>query len=334
MKGLLMINLGSPDSTSIKDVRRYLDEFLMDERVIGKSYWFRWFLVKVIILNTRPRKSAKAYKKIWWKEGSPLIVLSKRLFDKVTKLVNFPVALAMRYGSISIFKGLKELDDKGVKNITVLPLYPHYAMSSYETVVEKVKDEVKTNFPHLKIKTVEPFYNDKKYIDLLCKKIKSTISKIEYDHILFSYHGIPISHLKISDPTNSHCYKVKDCCNNHSDAHKFCYKHQVLETTELVIKKLKIDKNKYSNAFQSRLPNEAWLKPYTDDELVRLAKEGKKKLVIVTPAFVTDCLETLEEIAMEGKEEFLEAGGESYHYVPCLNDDDDWAKLISKWSDK
>tara|TARA_B100000214_G_scaffold335996_1_gene279638 strand:- start:492 stop:1496 length:1005 start_codon:yes stop_codon:yes gene_type:complete len=334
MKGLLMINLGSPDSTSIKDVRRYLDEFLMDERVIGKSYWFRWFLVKVIILNTRPRKSAKAYKKIWWKEGSPLIVLSKRLFDKVTKLVNFPVALAMRYGSISIFKGLKELDDKGVKNITVLPLYPHYAMSSYETVVEKVKDEVKTNFPHLKIKTVEPFYNDKKYIDLLCKKIKSTISKIEYDHILFSYHGIPISHLKISDPTNSHCYKVKDCCNNHSDAHKFCYKHQVLETTELVIKKLKIDKNKYSNAFQSRLPNEAWLKPYTDDELVRLAKEGKKKLVIVTPAFVTDCLETLEEIAMEGKEEFLEAGGESYHYVPCLNDDEDWAKLISKWSDK
>ena len=329
-----MINLGSPDSTSIKDVRRYLDEFLMDERVIGKSYWFRWFLVKVIILNTRPRKSAKAYKKIWWKEGSPLIVLSKRLFDKITKLVKFPVALAMRYGSISIFKGLKELDDKGVKNITVLPLYPHYAMSSYETVVEKVKDEVKTNFPHLKIKTVEPFYNDKKYIDLLCKKIKSTISKIEYDHILFSYHGIPISHLKISDPTNSHCYKVKDCCNNHSDAHKFCYKHQVLETTELVIKKLKIDKNKYSNAFQSRLPNEAWLKPYTDDELVRLAKEGKKKLVIVTPAFVTDCLETLEEIAMEGKEEFLEAGGESYHYVPCLNDDDDWAKLISKWSDK
>tara|TARA_A100001388_G_C28731720_1_gene481831 strand:+ start:28 stop:1032 length:1005 start_codon:yes stop_codon:yes gene_type:complete len=334
MKGLLMINLGSPDSTSIKDVRKYLDEFLMDERVIGKSYWFRWFLVKVIILNTRPRKSAKAYKKIWWKEGSPLIVLSKRLFDKVTKLVKFPVALAMRYGSISIFKGLKELDDKGVKNITVLPLYPHYAMSSYETVVEKVKDEVKTNFPHLKIKTVEPFYNDKKYIDLLCKKIKSTISKIEYDHILFSYHGIPISHLKISDPTNSHCYKVKDCCNNHSDAHKFCYKHQVLETTELVIKKLKIDKNKYSNAFQSRLPNEAWLKPYTDDELVRLAKEGKKKLVIVTPAFVTDCLETLEEIAMEGKEEFLEAGGESYHYVPCLNDDDDWAKLISKWSNK
>lgn len=334
MKGLLMINLGSPDSTSVKDVKKYLDEFLMDERVIGKSYWFRWFLVKVIILNTRPKKSAKAYKKIWWKEGSPLIVLSRRLFDKVLKLVKFPVALAMRYGSISIINGLKELDEKGVKNVTVLPLYPHYAMSSYETVVEKVKDEVKTNFPHLKIKTVKPFYKEKNYIDLLCNKIKATIDKIDYDHILFSYHGIPISHLKISDPTNSHCYKVKNCCSVHSKAHEFCYKHQVIETTEAVINKLKIDKNKYSNAFQSRLPNEAWLKPYTDDELVRLAKEGKKRLVIVTPAFVTDCLETLEEIAMEGKEEFLEAGGESYHYVPCLNDDDDWATLISKWANK
>jgi ferrochelatase len=332
MKGLLMINLGSPDSTDVKDVKKYLDEFLMDERVIGKSYWFRWFLVKVIILNTRPKKSAKAYKKIWWNEGSPLIVLSKRLFNKVLKLVNFPVSLAMRYGSISIFKGLKELDEKGVKNITVLPLYPHYAMSSYETVVEKVYEEVKTNFPHLKIKTIKPFYKDKKYIELLSNKIKATIDKVKYDHILFSYHGIPVSHLKISDPTNSHCYKVNNCCSTKSDAHKFCYKHQVLETTEAVIKRLKIDKNKYSNAFQSRLPNEAWLKPYTDDELVRLAKEGKKRMVIVTPAFVTDCLETLEEIEMEGKEEFLEAGGESYHYVPCLNDDNDWAELISKWA--
>ncbi|MAT79266.1 MAG: ferrochelatase [Flavobacteriales bacterium] len=332
MKGFLMINLGSPDSTDVKDVRKYLDEFLMDERVIGKSYWFRWFLVKVIILNTRPKKSAKAYKKIWWKEGSPLIVLSQRLFNKVLKLVNFPVSLAMRYGSISIFNGLKELDEKGVKNITVLPLYPHYAMSSYETVVEKVNDEVKANFPHLKIKTIKPFYKDEKYIELLSNKIKATIDKVEYDHILFSYHGIPVSHLKISDPTNSHCYKVNNCCSTHSDAHQFCYKHQVLETTEAVIKKLKIDKNKYSNAFQSRLPNEAWLKPYTDDELVRLAKTGKKRMVIVTPAFVTDCLETLEEIEMEGKEEFLEAGGESYHYVPCLNDDNDWAELISKWA--
>ena len=327
-----MINLGSPDSTSIPDVKRYLDEFLMDKRVIGKSYWFRWFLVKIIILNTRPRKSAKAYKKIWWKEGSPLIVLSKRLFNKVKKLVKIPVALAMRYGSMSIINGLKELHEIGVNEVIVLPLYPHYAMSSYETVVEKVKKEVRLKFPSIKLKIIDPFYNNKSYIKLLSNKIKETLKKVKYDHILFSYHGIPVSHLKISDTTNKHCYKVKDCCSVKSDAHKTCYKHQVLETTELVVKELKIDKSKYSNAFQSRLPNEAWLKPYTDSELVRLAKKGIKNLVIVTPAFVTDCLETLEEIAMEGKEEFLDSGGKNYYYVPCLNDDKDWSKLISSWA--
>ena len=327
-----MINLGSPDSTSIPDVKRYLDEFLMDKRVIGKSYWFRWFLVKIIILNTRPRKSAKAYKKIWWKEGSPLIVLSKRLFNKVKKLAKIPVALAMRYGSMSIINGLKELHEIGVNEVIVLPLYPHYAMSSYETVVEKVKKEVRLKFPSIKLKIIDPFYNNKSYIKLLSNKIKETLKKVKYDHILFSYHGIPVSHLKISDTTNKHCYKVKDCCSVKSDAHKTCYKHQVLETTELVVKELKIDKSKYSNAFQSRLPNEAWLKPYTDSELVRLAKKGIKNLVIVTPAFVTDCLETLEEIAMEGKEEFLDSGGKNYYYVPCLNDDKDWSKLISSWA--
>ena len=327
-----MINLGSPDSTSIPDVKRYLDEFLMDKRVIGKSYWFRWFLVKIIILNTRPRKSAKAYKKIWWKEGSPLIVLSKRLFNKVKKLVKIPVALAMRYGSMSIINGLKELHEIGVNEVIVLPLYPHYAMSSYETVVEKVKKEVRLNFPSIKLKIIDPFYNNKSYIKLLSNKIKETLKKVKYDHILFSYHGIPVSHLKISDTTNKHCYKVKNCCSVKSDAHKTCYKHQVLETTELVVKELKIDKSKYSNAFQSRLPNEAWLKPYTDSELVRLAKNGIKNLVIVTPAFVTDCLETLEEIAMEGKEEFLDSGGKNYYYVPCLNDDKDLSKLISSWA--
>ena len=327
-----MINLGSPDSTSIPDVKRYLDEFLMDKRVIGKSYWFRWFLVKIIILNTRPRKSAKAYKKIWWKEGSPLIVLSKRLFNKVKKLVKIPVALAMRYGSMSIINGLKELHEIGVNEVIVLPLYPHYAMSSYETVVEKVKKEVRLKFPSIKLKIIDPFYNNKSYIKLLSNKIKETLKKVKYDHILFSYHGIPVSHLKISDTTNKHCYKVKNCCSVKSDAHKTCYKHQVLETTELVVKELKIDKSKYSNAFQSRLPNEAWLKPYTDSELVRLAKKGIKNLVIVTPAFVTDCLETLEEIAMEGKEEFLDSGGKNYYYIPCLNDDKDWSKLISSWA--
>ena len=199
-----MINLGSPDSTSIPDVKKYLDEFLMDERVIGKSYLFRWILVKLVILNIRPKKSAKAYKKIWWKEGSPLIVLSKRLFEKVTKLLDIPVALSMRYGSISINKGLKELIEKGVKDVLVMPLYPHYAMSSYETVTEKVKEEVVNNFPDIELNIVPPIYKNTQYIDLLSSKIHESIKDVKYYHILFSYHGIPISLLKISDPSISH----------------------------------------------------------------------------------------------------------------------------------
>ena len=168
----------------------------------------------------------------------------------------------------------------------------------------------------------------------MVKNIKKNLKGIDYDHILFSYHGIPESHLKISDETNKHCLKVKDCCNINSDVHKKCYRHQVFITTELIVKKLGIDHNKYSNAFQSRLPLQPWLKPYTDKELERLAIEGKKRLVIITPAFVTDCLETLEEIAMEGKEEFLEAGGEFYHYIPCLNDGNGWANVISNWTNR
>ncbi len=231
-----MINLGSPDSTSIKDVKTYLDEFLMDERVIEYSYIFRWLLVKGIILNTRPKKSAAAYKKIWWDEGSPLIVLSKKLFSKVESLVKIPVSLAMRYGSISIHKGLKELESKGVKEVIVLPLYPHYAMSSYETVVEKVNKEISSSFPELKKTIIPPFYDDEDYIDVMCKNISSNIKGIDYDHILFSYHGIPESHIKISDTTKSHCFKEADCCNKNSEAHKTCYRHQVLETTKLIIK--------------------------------------------------------------------------------------------------
>ncbi len=331
MKGLLLINLGSPDSTNIIDVKRYLDEFLMDERVIGKSYLFRYILVKGIILNFRPRKSAAAYKKIWWKEGSPLVVLSRRLEEKVRKLIDIPVALAMRYGSISINKGIQELKDKGVNEITVLPLYPHYAMSSYESVVVKVDEEISKNFSDIKTNIIPAFYNDKLYLKTLVNQIKSHLEKIDYDHILFSYHGIPESHIRISDPTNYHC-KINSCCDKCSVAHNTCYRHQVFQTTKSIVKQLGIKEGAYSNAFQSRLANEPWLKPYTDSELERLAKEGVKKMVVITPAFVTDCLETLEEIAMEAKEEFIEAGGEQFHYIPCLNDNDEWAETIAEWS--
>ena len=313
-----MVNLGSPDSTSVKDVKKYLDEFLMDKRVIGKSYLFRFLLVKGIILNFRPKKSAAAYKKIWWKEGSPLIVLSQRLFDKVKKLITIPAALAMRYGSISIYNGINELDKQGVDEIIVLPLYPHYAMSSYESVVVKVEEEISKNFSHIKTKVIPAFYNDTLYLKAMINNIKFHLKDIDYDYLLFSYHGLPESHLRISDPTNFHC-QGNSCCEKGSVAHNTCYKHQVFETTKSIAKALNLKEGSYSNAFQSRLANEPWLKPYTDSELKRLANKGFKNMVVITPAFVTDCLETLEEIAMEAKEEFIEAGGETFNYIPCLN---------------
>ena len=223
------------------------------------------------------------------------------------------------------------IKDKGVNEITVLPLYPHYAMSSYESVVVKVDEEIEKNFNDIKTNIIPAFYNDKLYLRTLVNQIKSHLDKIDYDHILFSYHGIPESHIRISDPTNHHC-KIGSCCDKGSVAHNTCYRHQVFQTTKSIVKQLGIKEGSYSNAFQSRLANEPWLKPYTDSELERLAKDGVKKMVVITPAFVTDCLETLEEIAMEAKEEFLEAGGEEFHYIPCLNDGDEWAQTIAAWS--
>ena len=330
-KGILLVNLGSPDSTKTKDVRRYLDEFLMDERVIDIAYWKRYLLIKGIIFNTRPKKSAKAYKKIWWKEGSPLVVISERFTKKVAAKLDIPVALGMRYGSMSIKNGIQELHDQGVEEILLIPLYPHYAMSSYETVVEKAKEVNRDDFPNIKINTLPVFYNNPDYITAMSSNIQHHLDGFEYDHILFSYHGIPERHIYKSDTTNSHCKLDKSCCNTPSKAHRTCYKHQCLETTRLIVGELGLKEGTYSNSFQSRLLKDPWLKPYTDFELEKFPKEGKKKLAVVTPAFVADCLETLEEIAMEGKEDFIEAGGETYKHIPCMNDNDDWVDVLVNW---
>ncbi len=330
-KGILLVNLGSPDSTKTKDVRKYLDEFLMDERVIDIAYWKRYLLIKGIILNTRPKKSAAAYKKIWWKEGSPLVVISERFTKKVAEKLHIPVALGMRYGSMSIKKGIQELHDQGVEEILLIPLYPHYAMSSYETVVEKAKEVNRDDFPNIKINTLPIFYNNEAYINAMSTNIKNHLEGFDYDHILFSYHGIPERHILKSDITKSHCKIDGSCCNTPSIAHKTCYRHQCFETTRLIVEKLELKEGTYSNSFQSRLLKDPWLKPYTDFELEKFPKEGKKKLAVITPAFVSDCLETLEEIAMEGKVEFLKAGGESYKHIPCMNDNDDWVDALVHW---
>lgn len=331
MKGVLLVNLGSPDGPTAKEVKPYLDEFLMDERVIDVPNWLRNLLVRGIILQTRPKKSAKAYAKIWWEEGSPLVVISERFASKVRQQTDIPVALGMRYGSMSIKNALKELKDKGVSEILLVPLYPHYAMSSYETVVVKTMQEQQANYPDMRITTLPAFYKNPDYIKVLSEQILKGLENFDYDHILFSYHGIPERHIRKSDPTKFHCKIDGSCCQINSVAHNTCYRHQCYDTTELVKAELNLDEDKVSTSFQSRLAGDPWLKPYTDFEFERLAKAGIKKLAVITPAFVSDCLETLEEIAMEGKEQFMEAGGEGYIHIPCLNESDSWVALMAEW---
>ncbi|MFY7898715.1 MAG: ferrochelatase [Chitinophagaceae bacterium] len=331
-RGIILMNLGSPDSTSVKDVRKYLAEFLMDEKVIDIPYIVRLLLVRGIIVPLRAPKSAEAYSTIWWKEGSPLIQLTKQLQQAVQTNFDEPVVIAMRYGNptpqFAYDKLLKE--NPGIKEVVLMPLYPHYAMSSYETAVEYMKEvHAKIGYP-FKLHVIPPYYNNPDYIAAFASHIQPYLQQ-DYDHLLFSYHGIPERHLKKTDPTKQHCLMVEGCCSVDSVAHNTCYRHQCLVTTELTAKALNLPKEKYSYSFQSRLGKDPWLKPYTDFRLKDMPKEGIKKLLVICPAFVSDCLETLEEIAIRGKEDFMEAGGESYEMIPCLNTNPLWVNAVSKW---
>jgi ferrochelatase len=334
MTGLLLINLGTPESTSKKDVKKYLGEFLMDERVIDIDYWKRWLLIKGIVLNTRPAKSAEAYKKVWTEEGSPLMVHSVNLAKKVQEKLGSEiyVTIAMRYGNPSIANAIKELKEKGITKLVVLPLYPQHAMSSTETVVEKVKEEVKKQNAQWKMNIIPAFYDEPRYITNLCDSIEKEINVGDYDKIVFSYHGIPERQVIKTDTTKSHCKIDGSCCNTPSPAHKTCYRHQAFETTKSVVKHLNWSEDMAINTFQSRLGRAEWLKPYNALTLAELPKQGVKKIAVIMPAFVADCLETLEEMRMEGKEIFLGAGGERFDVVTCLNDDDNWATTISEWT--
>ncbi len=326
------MNLGSPESTEVKDVRRYLDEFLMDERVIDKPWLLRALLVKGIIVPLRAPNSAKAYKSIWTEKGSPLIVISKQLRDVLKKEIEEPVVIAMRYGNPSPKKAFDDLLQKhpDLEEVILVPLYPHYAMSSYETAVEYAKSQHQKGGYKFKLTSIRPFYNNEDYLHALCESIKPYLDR-PYDQILFSYHGIPERHVQKTDMTGQHCLKVNNCCETPSPAHQCCYRHQCLVTSQVVAQRLNIPKEKWAMSFQSRLGRDPWLKPYTAARLEELPKEGIKKLLIVCPAFVSDCLETLEEIAEEGKESFMHAGGESFEMIPCLNVHPLWVGALAKW---
>lgn len=327
-KGILLVNLGSPDSPSVSDVRRYLNEFLMDGRVIDAPWPVRRFVVGLILIK-RPAESGHAYDKIWTKDGSPLVVTSKRVQAELQMRVSVPVELAMRYQKPSIEFAVRNLTARGVKDLLLIPLFPHYAMSSYETAVVRVQEVAAKLGPEIKITVQPPYYDSPDFIAALVASTESFL-KQDYDHLLFSYHGIPERHLRKSDTTGCHCLKVDNCCDVPSPAHATCYRAQCLATTAAFVKLGGVPKEKYSVSFQSRLGKDPWLKPYTDYELVRLAQEGKKKMLVICPAFVADCLETIEEIGMRGCEDFMKASGKDFTRIPCLNEHPAWIGVLER----
>jgi ferrochelatase len=328
-KGVLLMNLGSPDSTDIKDLRKYLDQFLMDERVIDKPWLLRALLVKGIIVPFRAPKSAEAYKTIWTKQGSPLIVITRQLQHALQNEIEEPVEVAMRYGNPTVEDGFNKLlkRDPAIEEVIAVPLYPHYAMSSYETAVEYAKQVYNKNKYSFKLSFVEPFYSKPDYIAALAEKMKPFLNQ-SFDKILFSYHGVPGRHIRKSDVTGCHCLQTENCCEVASTAHVHCYRHQVFTTTKLVSEFLNIPKEKYEISFQSRL-GKGWLTPFTDIRLAEFPGEGIKNLLIMCPAFVSDCLETLEEIEIRGREIFMNAGGESFTMIPCMNTEPLWVKTLA-----
>lgn len=307
-------------------MREYLREFLMDGRVLDAPKPVRWIVVNGFILPFRPKNSAAAYQRVWTDEGSPLIVTS----EKVRQLLDrddCPVFLAMNYGEPSIPKEIEKIKKAGVTDLYVMPQYPHYAMSSYETVVAKTMETLRETAPEIQTRLLQPFYQDEDYLSALETVIRPYLEK-NADLVLFSFHGIPERHLRKTDPSHAHCLESKDCCESCHPAHATCYRHQCFQTAHKTAAKLGLGRDQYFISFQSRLGRDPWLTPYTDKTLEELPSKGVKRLLVICPAFVTDCLETLEEISMEGKESFLEAGGEFFEQVPCLNDHPAWIEVL------
>lgn len=324
---VLLVNLGSPESPDPAHVRPYLDEFLMDPHVLDVPRPLRALIVRGFILRSRPVASGAAYAKIWTEQGSPLIVISEQIRAALEARMELPVGLAMRYARPSIATGLADLLQRAgdIDDLVVVPLYPHYAMASTTTVEVAVARALSgTSFAH---RFTPPFFDDPGYIGALAERARAFIPA-DTQFVLFSYHGIPKRHLRKADPTNAHCLGTQECCTTPSPAHATCYRHQVISATEAVAGRLGLRAGEYGFAFQSRLGG-GWLEPFTDRELETYPQRGITRLAVLCPSFVADCLETLEEIALRGRESFLAAGGEAFAYLPCVNDDPAWIDALA-----
>ena len=308
MKGILIINLGTPDNLELPSVKKYLKEFLSDSYVVDIPTIIRKILVNFIIVPFRSRKTQEAYKSIWTKNGSPLIINTNLIKEKLDQKIEYPVEMAMRYQNPSIEKGLISLEEKGCKEIIVLPLYPHYAEATSLTTKLKVKDVKDKLDLDLKLSFLDEFYNEDGYLESLSKQINSHLND-DVDFLLFSYHGIPKRQNVRTNPT---------------------YEEQVKLASKLCAERLDLKDDQWGVAFQSRI-GPGWLQPFTDKVLENLPKNGIKKIAVVCPSFVADNLETLEEINIEARETFIEAGGKKFVFIPCLNNDDNWIDFLVKY---
>lgn len=324
--GLLLINLGTPKDCTERDVRTYLKEFLSDPLVIDINPVLRTLLLRFIILPFRSKKSAAAYQKIWMKEGSPLLVYSQRFHRKLEEKLgpDIHVQLAMRYQEPSVQKALQSFKRFGVERIVVFPLFPQYSLAAWESATRHVWSLAEGKWTSDRLDVIPPFYNHEEFIQAWAEIGRKHLSTFSPDKILMSFHGIPERHCRKTVPADSNCCEVADCCNIMSARNRNCYRAQCFVTAKTLAKELKLSDDDWQICFQSRLGRTPWIKPYTDEVLKELAATGVKKLLVFSPSFVTDCLETSEEIAMRAKEDFIAAGGEQLELVPSLNADDHW----------
>jgi len=329
--GLVLINLGTPRSPSPADVRAYLREFLSDPRVLDIPAWQRLLLLNLVILPFRPRRSGEAYEKIWTSGGSPLLVHTVALAEKVRASIGgeVPVEVAMRYGEPSIAGALGRLRSAGIDRIVVFPLYPQYSSAATGSSIEKAVREAGAswNTPYLRI--VPPFYDHPAFIDACARVIRPTFESGPADAVLFSFHGLPERHCKKSDDTGRHCLQSAACCESIVAANRNCYRAQCIATARALADRLGVEPHKRIVCFQSRLGRTPWIRPYTDEILVDLPRRGVRRAVIASPAFVADCLETLEELGIRAVETFRAAGGDELRVAPCVNDDDLWARGVA-----
>lgn len=327
--GILLGNLGTPASPSVSDVRAYLREFLMDRFVIQIPAWQRWILVNLIIAPFRAPKSAEAYASVWMDKGSPLLVYSERLRDKLQVKLEpeFRVALGMRYGQPSIFEALKEL--KECDSIILAPLYPQFAWSSYETWIVEAREAAERLGVKDKVRELKPFFNDPHYLSAQLQVIEQVWKARTWDHLLFSFHGLPESHVAILPNGKTHSCLKNRCSENVTAENEGCYRSQCYFVARTLAAKLGLNEKQWSVGFQSRLGREPWIGPYTDEVVPRLA-ENHKDIAVAMPAFTADCLETVEEIGMRAKEQFIEAGGRELTAIPCMNAQEPWVNALAE----